>query len=57
MTARLGYRPDPDVARLMEKIRETKRRGSHSAIAYLTAHPYRSAWRQEPTLSLYYEGA
>jgi LacI family transcriptional regulator len=54
---RLGYCPDPDVARLMEKIRERKRSGAPSLIAYLTAHEKRSAWHQEPTQRLYFEGA
>lgn len=53
----LGYRPDPEVVRLMEKIREKKRRGTISIIAYLTAYEMRSAWHAQPTQRLYHEGA
>lgn len=54
---RLGYRGDPDIVKLMEKIREKKTNHLPNVIGYLTAHPQRLAWRAEPTQRMYYEGA
>ncbi|EIP98280.1 transcriptional regulator [Opitutaceae bacterium TAV1] len=52
-----GYQPDPDVGKLMEKIRERKHNRQPDVIAYLTAYPERATWREHPTLLHYFEGA
>ena len=57
IAARLGYRPDPDIGHLMDKIREKRRRRVDSAIAYLTAHANRAAWRREPSIVQCFKGA
>jgi LacI family transcriptional regulator len=54
---RMGYRPNPDIARLMEVVRAMKTRTEPSKIAYLTAYKNRSDWKREPTQWLYFEGA
>ncbi|MBP7142853.1 MAG: LacI family DNA-binding transcriptional regulator [Opitutaceae bacterium] len=57
MADKMGYRPDPDITRLMEVIRSKKNRKQPSKIAYLTAYQNRSDWEREPTQRLYFEGA
>ena len=57
IAARLGYRPDPDIGQLMEKIREKRCRRVDSVIAYLTAHAERAAWRREPSIVQCFKGA
>ena len=57
LARQLGYRPDPDVAMLMEKVRAKKRNRTQSVIAYLTAYEKRPAWKSEPTQRLLFEGA
>jgi len=54
---RLGYRPDPNIGQLMEKIRGKKTHRLPNVIAYLTAHKRRDDWHNEPTQRMYYEGA
>lgn len=55
--ARLGYSPDPDVAKLMEHIREKRRNKSTSGIAYITAFNTRDEWMRLHTHRTYYESA
>lgn len=57
VAGRLGYRPDPDIARLMEVVRSNKKRNQHSKIAYLIAYRNRTEWKKETTQWLYFEGA
>ncbi|MFO1447314.1 MAG: LacI family DNA-binding transcriptional regulator [Opitutaceae bacterium] len=57
LAKKLGYRPDPDVARLMERIREKRTRHLPNLIAYLTAYEKPWGWKNEPTQRLYFEGA
>lgn len=54
---RLGYRPDPDVAKLMERIRSKRRNRAANGIAYITAFPRRNEWRNIHTYRKYYESA
>lgn len=53
----MGYRPDPDMARLMEVIRARKKRVEPNKIAYLTAYDNRPDWKKESTQWLYFDGA
>ncbi len=53
----MGYRPDPDIAKLMEKIRDKKEHGKGNIIAYLTAYKEQNGWNKEYTHRMYYEGA
>src|SRR5262245_59513996 len=53
----LGYRPDPDLERLLEKIRLKKRGRLPNVIAWLTAYDKRSAWRSDPSMWICFEGA
>lgn len=53
----LGYAPDPNIEKLMEKIRAKKRHRRPEVIAYLTAYPRKDDWRAHPTLSDYHDGA
>jgi LacI family transcriptional regulator len=58
LAQRLGYRPDPDIAELMAKIRAKKpSQRSSNVIAYLTAHADRLSWKSEPTQRMYFDGA
>lgn len=54
---RLGYRPDPALTRLMTALRERRRAGAPSVLAYLTAHEERGGWRWHPSQRLCFEGA
>lgn len=53
----LGYRPDPNLARLMETIRVKKRDRLPNVIAYLTAHDDPRAWRRHPVQRRFFEAA
>ncbi len=53
----LGYRPDPQISKLMEQIRSKKPHGKGNVIAYVTAYEDPFAWRKQPTQRMYYEGA
>lgn len=57
VAARLGYQADPDIAKLMERIRARKTHGVRNVIGYLTAHDQPQGWVNEPTQRMYYEGA
>jgi LacI family transcriptional regulator len=53
----LGYRPDPNLARVMEATRRGRRADAPTAIAYLTAFAEREEWRQHPVRRRFFEGA
>jgi LacI family transcriptional regulator len=53
----MGYRPDPEVGKLMERIREKRKRKTGNIIAYITAFPHRDEWRTVYTMLKYYEYA
>lgn len=57
IAARLGYRPDPNISQLMERVRAAKPSSLGTVIAYLTAHEHRFAWKKIPTQRDYHEGA
>ncbi len=42
----MGYRRDPDVSRLMARIRENRQAGYQGVIVWLTAWPTRDGWRR-----------
>lgn len=53
----LGYRPDPNISRLMERVRGKKPSSTGTVLAYITAHSERFAWKREPTQRNYHDGA
>ena len=53
----LGYRPDPNLARVMEATRRARRPDAPMAIAYLTAFAQREEWRLHPVRRRFFEGA
>jgi LacI family transcriptional regulator len=53
----LGYRPDPNLARLMEAIRVKRRNRLPNVIGYLTAHDDPKAWRAHPVQRRFFEAA
>lgn len=53
----LGYRPDPEISHLMERIREKRLKHATGSLAYVTSSSTRSAWKGDPSQCLYYEGA
>lgn len=57
IAGQLGYRPDPNISRLMERVRAAKPSSSGTVLAYLTAHENRSAWKFIPTQRDYHDGA
>lgn len=57
LARRMGYRPDPDIAHLMERIREKRRHVQRNTIAYLTAYEGHFTWKDHPTQLMYYSGA
>lgn len=57
IAAELGYRPDPNISRLMERVRSKKTSASGTVLAYLTAHDRRFAWKEFPTQRDYHDGA
>lgn len=54
LAVKLGYRPNPMVSSLMAQMRRTHKRKAVVTIAYITEG---RTWRQNPTLSRYFEGA
>ncbi len=54
---RLGYLPDPEVARIMGSIRARRRNHRPTTIAYITAHQNRYEWKNHPTHLAYFQGA
>ncbi|RRK01053.1 LacI family transcriptional regulator [Opitutaceae bacterium TAV4] len=57
LAAKLGYRPDPNISQLMERVRGKKPSAIGTVLAYLTAHRERLAWKREPTQRDYHDGA
>jgi LacI family transcriptional regulator len=57
VAARLRYSPDPDVAKLMERIRDKRRNRTANGIAYITAFNRRDEWKHFHTHRTYYESA
>lgn len=53
---RLGYRPDPNLARLMAHVRQSRRVTSTATIGFLTAYEVKSPWRANPYLRRIYDG-
>lgn len=54
--AQLGYRPDPEVSRLMGRLRASRIAGAE-AIAWITAEPAREGWRRSPASATIFAGA
>ncbi|WP_043586830.1 LacI family DNA-binding transcriptional regulator [Geminisphaera colitermitum] len=54
---KLGYRPDPEIGRVMSEIRSRRCIHKPSTIAYVTAHERHDEWKRSPTYFAYYEGA
>lgn len=54
---RMGYRPNPEVARFMAAIRHDKADERGMPLAYLTTGEPRGLWRESYTEALYWEGA
>jgi LacI family transcriptional regulator len=57
VATKMGYRPDPRVAKLMSYLQQKKHRNRDGTIAYLTAFAQRDAWRDSVTWTNYFEGA
>ncbi|MDR1279874.1 MAG: LacI family transcriptional regulator [Opitutaceae bacterium] len=59
LATKLEYRPDPNISRLMERVRGKKPRAAATGtvLAWLTAHRERFAWKREPTQRDYHGGA
>jgi len=57
IATKLGYRPDPNISRLMERVRAKKPSATGTVLAYLTAHDRRFAWQEFPTQRDYHDGA
>lgn len=54
---KLGYRPDPNLARVMEATRRGRRVQTPTTIAYLTAFANRKEWLGDPVRRRFFEGA
>lgn len=57
LATKIGYRPDPNISRLMERVRGKKPSASGTVLAYLTAHEERFAWKSISTQRDYHGGA
>ena len=55
--AQMGYKPDPELTRVMDQIRSKRHSSFPPHIAYITAHPNRNQWRDHPTHFSYHNGA
>ncbi|WP_081721814.1 LacI family DNA-binding transcriptional regulator [Geminisphaera colitermitum] len=56
LATQLGYRPDPEVARLMGRLRTSRLAGAE-VIAWITAEPTRDGWRRSPASAAIFAGA
>jgi len=54
---RLGYEPDPEVAKLLSHIRMKAPAATKACLALLTSGPTREAWKRSVTERKYVEGA
>lgn len=57
LAKQLGYRPDPELGRLMETIRLKRQGGLPNVIAWLTTHDKRSGWREDHTMRICFDSA
>jgi Transcriptional regulators len=57
IAAKIGYRPDPNISQLMERVRAKKPSRTGTVLAYLTAHEQRFSWKNSPTQRDYHDGA
>ncbi len=57
VASRLGYEPDPELAKLLTHIRMRTRSETKASLALLTSGPHRAAWQQSVTERKYVEGA
>lgn len=57
IATRLGYRPDPRVAKLMSYLQQRKRANRDGTLAFLTAFGRPEVWRESVTWTGYFEGA
>lgn len=53
---RLGYRPDPMISRLMNRLRGSRLSGAEP-IAWITSHDTRAGWKKNPACTLIHRGA
>src|SRR5471030_1284470 len=54
---RMGYRPDPRVAKLMSYLQQRKHRTGDGTLAFVTAFAQPEVWRESATWTNYFEGA
>jgi len=57
LAAKMGYRPDPRVAKLMSYLQQHKRRNTGETLAYVTAFAQAEVWMESVTWSNYFAGA
>ena len=57
VAARMGYRPDPRVAKLMSYLQRRKLRAGDGTLAFITAFADPEVWRESATWTNYFEGA
>ena len=57
LAMRMGYRPDPRVAKLMSYLQQNKRRNTGETLAYVTAFDQPEVWMESITWSNYFAGA
>lgn len=57
IATKVGYRPDPNIMQLMERVRGKKPTHAGTVLAYLTAHDARQGWKTFPTQRDYHLGA
>ncbi len=53
---KLGYEPDPELGKLMARVRASSSLSTHACLALLTSGPTRDAWRRYVTERKYVEG-
>lgn len=53
----LGYRPDPNLARVLEATRRGRLRTAPTTLAYLTAYASPREWREHPVRRRFFAGA
>lgn len=57
LATRMGYRPDPRVAKLMSYLQQHKHRNKGETLAYITAFAQPEVWMESITWSSYFAGA
>ncbi|MGB6222781.1 LacI family DNA-binding transcriptional regulator [Haloferula sp.] len=53
----LGYKPDPELGKLMSRVRASSSIPTHACLALLTSGPTRDAWKRYVTERKYVEGS